>query len=445
MTLWMIEPHDSLIFRDSRPFHALPGAKASTLPFPFPSTLAGAARTQAGLNEQGMFWISGDRQLEELKHLAVRGPFLVQLTRDSTDIERWLLPAPLDALAFAPKGSDAPLILSRLLPLRRRDEAITDFDRPSSFADAGASEAALPPPYLVGQARYNPAKPASKAPIYWYDKNFMSWLLNEDDPHKPQEMWKEIESAQLGIGRLLQDTRIHIQMDAHRSTAAEGALFETVGLEFLIDTKHSDSEPALSAVKRLALVVDVDEDYLKNHPIGGRLLSMYEGASYLGGERRIVNWQRMEQETQLPCCSEKFKEQIIAHIRTHNACRLILLTPGYFERGYQPQWFIKHAREQYGLQIELAAIAIQRPVVVSGWDMQSRKPKKSRRLAPAGTVLFLNFAEHAADKTEKWVRDMWLHSISEDEQDRYDGGGLAIFGKWSGEPVEQQLKQEIAS
>src|SRR5579875_2212729 len=89
MTLWMIEPHDSLIFRDSRPFHALPGAKASTLPFPFPSTLAGAARTQAGLNEQGMFWISGDKQLEELKHLAVRGPFLAQLTRDGCCPHPW--------------------------------------------------------------------------------------------------------------------------------------------------------------------------------------------------------------------------------------------------------------------------------------------------------------------------------------------------------------------
>ena len=444
MTLWMIEPHDSLVFRDSRPFHALPGAKASTLPFPFPSTLAGAVRTQAGLNKQGMFSV-GNNDLAALKRLTVRGPFLVQLTQDGAGIKSWLLPAPLDALAFAPKGSDAPLILSRLLPLRRRDEAITDFDRPSSSADAGASETALPPPYLVGQTRYNPAKPASKAPLYWYDKYFMSWLLNEDDPHKPQEIWREITSARLGIGRLSLDTRIHIQMDADRYTAAEGALFETVGLEFLIKTTNSDSKLSLSAVERLALVVDVDEDYLKNHPIGGRLLSMYEGPSYLGGERRIVNWQRVKQETQLPCCSENLKERIITHIRTHNACRLILLTPGYFERGYRPQWFIEHARQQYGLQIELAAIAIQRPVVVSGWDMQHGKPKRSRRLAPAGTVLFLNFPERAADKIERWVRDMWLHSISEDEQDRYDGGGLAIFGTWSGEPIEQQLKQEVAS
>ena len=47
-------------------------------------------------------------------------------------------------------------------------------------------------------------------------------------------------------------------------------------------------------------------------------------------------------------------------------------------------------QEQYGVTPQLAGIAIQRPQVVSGWDLEKRGPKPTRRLAPAGTVIFLN-------------------------------------------------------
>ncbi|HZQ09120.1 MAG TPA: type III-B CRISPR module-associated Cmr3 family protein, partial [Anaerolineae bacterium] len=55
MSVWLIEPRDPLIFRDGRPFNPTPGARAISLPFPYPSTLAGAVRTRVGQNENGVF------------------------------------------------------------------------------------------------------------------------------------------------------------------------------------------------------------------------------------------------------------------------------------------------------------------------------------------------------------------------------------------------------
>src|SRR5690242_21691288 len=97
MSIWIIEPHDPLIFRDGKPFGPTPGARAKSLAFPFPSTIAGSVRTQAGLDENGIFrFVEKDLHKDELAALkgwAVRGPFLVQLNAEG-EIEEWLLPAP---------------------------------------------------------------------------------------------------------------------------------------------------------------------------------------------------------------------------------------------------------------------------------------------------------------------------------------------------------------
>ena len=86
MSIWIIEPHDPLIFRDGRPFGPTPGARAFSLPFPFPSTLAGVVRHQANLDGQGNFRDAKPSQetaeekqrrqekLDDLKRLPVRGP-----------------------------------------------------------------------------------------------------------------------------------------------------------------------------------------------------------------------------------------------------------------------------------------------------------------------------------------------------------------------------------
>ena len=48
MKTWIIEPVDPVLFGDGRPFTAVPGSRATSLPLPPPSTLAGGVRTRHG-------------------------------------------------------------------------------------------------------------------------------------------------------------------------------------------------------------------------------------------------------------------------------------------------------------------------------------------------------------------------------------------------------------
>ena len=86
---------------------------------------------------------------------------------------------------------------------------------------------------------------------------------------------------------------------------------------------------------------------------------------------------------------------------------------------------------------EAAAIAVRRPQVVSGWDLAVGKPKPSRRLAPAGTVFFLS-VQGDESALDAWIEHTWMQCISDDDQDRRDGFGLAVLGTWSGQSVAMQ-------
>jgi CRISPR-associated protein Cmr3 len=65
---------------------------------------------------------------------------------------------------------------------------------------------------------------------------------------------------------------------------------------------------------------------------------------------------------------------------------------------------------------------------VSGWsfEKETRGPKHSRRAAPAGSVYWLDL--HDGVRAEDLVREVWMNCVSDDEQDRLDGFGVAVVG-----------------
>lgn len=415
MTIWLIEPHDPLIVRDGRPFNITPGARAISLPFPVPSTTTGGVRTRAGLNEDGVFDRSG-ADIELLKKLKVRGPLLVQLTQDGNEIAdgKWLVSAPLDALLFPTeqeaKDKDKKATLKQLVPLQLQGEAQTDFDQKDH-------EKLM----LVGLAQSDPQKPIKEPPRYWYWKKFQEWLLSP-----PGNQGTDVIVSELGHAGPQRERRMHVSIDDNQRVAKDGALFETSGLEFTFAGKQ---QKRLHEAERLALAVEVDED---SHFSS----SIQEGLASFGGERRIVSWRKSS--SQLPSCP---KELVDAIIQSENkACRLILLTPAYFAAGYHPkQWF--NAKD--GVTPKLEAIAIQRPQIVSGWNLETRLrgPKPTRRLAPAGTVLFLSLQGNDQD-INNWVQSMWMKCIGNDLQACNDGFGLAVLGTWTGKAEVMREGQE---
>ena len=383
MTVWVIEARDPLIFRDGRPFDAVPGTRAVSLPFPFPSTTAGAVRTRAGQDGEGRFQKDA---ISWVKQIAVNGPLLVELDRNTGDIARWLVHSPSDAL---PLESDSPegdrAMLKRLVPLEVPSDTYTDLPEGLS---------------LVGMPRPDFRKPSKKAPRYWYWEPFEEWLVNPED--------QNVDLEGIGHDGPVREARVHVGIDAETGAAdvERGALFQTRGLEFTRSRGGSNPGDA----HRLALAVATET------------LNLRDGLGFLGGERRLAVWRKSN--ASLPACPDRLR----SHISRNRHCRVVLLTDAHFEMGWRPTWLLNQIE---GVIPKLKAIAIGRPHVVSGWDMAERGPKPARRLAPAGTVLFLELNGND-DAIDRWVDKIWLLPVSDGEQDRLDGFGLAALGAWDG-------------
>jgi CRISPR-associated protein Cmr3 len=390
MKTWIIEPRDPLIARDGRPFTADPGARAKSLPFPFPSTTAGTVRTRYGFT-QGDFNDEAQKEnlIRAVKKIAVLGPLLVELNNEG-EIEDWLLPAPADAAMFEAGAKHGRL--KHLVPLLPPEDAHTDLTTdllPMGFASGVVKQKSL-----------------KDAPRFWRRGKFFEWLANPRD--------ESVELDKLGHGGPVGESRVHLRIDPRTQAAEEGFLYQTSGLEF---TRRLNCKPL-----RLALAVRTSA-------------SLSEGIAPLGGEQRLSHWR--ESSASFPACPDDVRERI----KNDKGCRVILLTPAHFRAGFCPGWLLQ-ARD--GVTPRLVAAAVRRPQVVSGWDYEIRKPKPTRRLAPAGSVFFLKL-DGDEQNIDQWINTVWINCVSDDDENgnpdqaRLDGFGLAALGVWSGEVSRMEV------
>lgn len=385
MNEWLIVPRDPLIFRDGKPFTAIPGERANSLPFLFPSTLAGAVRTRSGSDPQKGFDAS---RINELLSKSIRGPILVELDSDGNIIERYF-PAPADALLVEVKNT-RQVFRHALAPIDLPDEAFTDMTDLS----------------LVGPSKQVRNKPAKDAPRFWKWSEVESWLQNGVDSADA------FDPKILGLGDLPNDRRTHVSIDPALQASREGALFQTSAVEF---TRVSvNNEDRVTETHALAIAFETDA-------------GLTAGMGFLGGERRVAQWQEVKNSIHR---SEKFTS-IKKQIESDKSCRLLLATPSFFSNGYLPEYIAS----QFGAKV--VATALPRYQTISGWDYakpNGGEPKPTRRLVPAGSVYFLNL--EGVKDIDAFVDAVWLNTISDDEQSRRDGFGLALLGVWKHKEVK---------
>lgn len=399
MTIWLIEPRDPLIFRDGRPFNASPGARAKTLSFPFPASVAGAARTRAGLDANGRF---DSGLIGALLNKQVRGPLLVELDASGGVID-WLFHAPADARLLKHDPHDKRQKQARIVPL-------TVNETPSG-ADSNLSSALA----LVGPIEHVNEKPCSEVPAFWRWASYEQWLL--------APTVQTIDLAKLGHPGPTRESRMHVSIAGDKQTAEDGALFQTSGLVFMEDTVEKGAAyPLLAKAKSLGLVLETDA-------------TLKEGLGFLGGEQRVARWRLGPDK--LPACPPDVRKGIIAS----KHCRLILATPALFTQGFLPD---AGKLSRAGVVASVLAVVNHRYQVVSGWDYDKKLPKPTRRLVPAGSVYFLKL-EGSDDAIGEFVGKVWLQAISDDEQACRDSFGLALLGAWDGNPKPLIYQPEDAS
>ncbi len=385
---WLIEARDPLIVRDGRPFDNTPGSRAASLAFPYPATTTGGVRTRAGIGSKGGRLDFDEMLSQSVRQIAVRGPLLAEV--QTGEALRFLVPAPADALILNtdPANKESADLL-QLVPLTIPSDAATNLPEHLS---------------LIGSKVHNPNKAHGKAPRFWYWEEFAKWLVNLSTSDEP------ILLTELGHNGPTEEQRTHVRIDYQSKANDEGGLFQTRGLEFLqVEGKgHSQVRHRLAMVLSVTTPDEFDD-------------KVVAGLAPLGGERRVVGWRRSA--FGLPECPPPLRQAI----KDHNACRLLLLTPAYFEGGFEPTWL---SQANNGISTELKAIAVGRPQVISGWDFEMKRPKVTRRLTPAGSVLFLKL--QGEGDLDKWITKTWMQCVSDDSQDRLDGFGLAALGVWDG-------------
>lgn len=413
--VWIIEPRDPFIARDGKPFGV--GVSAATLPFPFPSTTTGGVRTRAGLAGGNFVDSNGHPNkslIASVKEIMASGALLVELNAQD-EIEDWLMPAPADALLLEHSGDPRKARVKRLVPLDV-GEGITNLDQHPHL-----SSNLMP----VGLAQFDPHKPFDKAPNFWRWCDFRKWLL------EPDNLPLALNPRYLGHNGATTQTRTHVGLNPETWTAQEGQLFQTRGLEFT----HCENQK-FGASRRLAMAVSVGDQPLAQK-IG-------EGLAPLGGERRAVAWRESKKQLPNNCLSA-----IQAQVAKDRACRVVFLTPAFFAQGSLPTWLLS---ERYGVNPELVGIANGRARVISGWDFamigpkhRGGLPKPTRRLMPAGSVLFLKLNAKTDADIEAWVEQIWMNCASDDAPDgasdqyRRDGFGLAAIGVWDGKLQEMKV------
>ncbi|MBS3967039.1 MAG: type III-B CRISPR module-associated protein Cmr3 [Truepera sp.] len=273
----LIEPRDPLVVRDGRPFSSSPGARALSLPFPLPQTLAGAIRTRIGL-AQGL---SFPEAAVQVRQIGIQGPLLAERHDDNW---RLMVPAPADCVLLA--EGDKPHRY-RLLPLSLGAGVRTNLPE-------GLNPVGIPRPS-------SKSKPLA-VPRFWGWSAFEEWLL--EPPAR-----SEHDREHLGHDGPVGEVRTHLKLDPATQTAEEGFLFQTSGLEF--------SRKIGGGSRRLALAL-----WVEGAP---------SGVYPLGGERRLAIWWEQTPAKPEPPLG------LLAHLKLHRAARVIFLTPAVFAAGYLPK------------------------------------------------------------------------------------------------------------
>lgn len=380
MNAYVLHALDPLLFGTGRPFTAVPGSRAESLPLPTPSMLAGMVRSTAGRDASGRFDAG---RIDELLGYRVRGPFLATLT-DDLRLGELAFPAPADALRLTTNNGDDHA-LRRLVPISLGADDRTDLT-------AGVPVGLVPPA---------PDKPARDVPEFWSATDLLAWLELELEHSEPQT-W----SSSRGVRAPRAELRTHVRV-GHGGTADDGGLFATSGRRFAQGSRS------------LGLYLETDAP-------------LPEAPVTLGGEGRLARTSRV------PSALPKPPPAVLSSAES-GFVRAVLVTPGSFGGSTLPSLpGVEVVGQVSGRPLtisgwDMAGVqAKPGPYRNAGVVRRGGRPKASRRLVPSGAVYFLRLTGTPAEN-RSFVEAHWARSLCPaGSQDHRDGFGIALFGTWDG-------------
>lgn len=113
-------------------------------------------------------------------------------------------------------------------------------------------------------------------------------------------------------------------------------------------------------------------------------------------------------------------------IASQGRCRLVLTSPGLFTQGWLPNGCAVTEDggihfNLHGVQARLVAASVARSEVISGWDLARWQPKTAQRIAPSGSVYWLEHLQASPDALRKLAAQGLWSNPCEDAPRRAEG------------------------
>lgn len=380
---------DPLVSRDGRPFGVNQGNRMRGLPWLSPSVVAGSFRTALVKSNPSLQF--SDDVVQKIRSVEAAGAF-------PSDGRQLYMPAPLDCLW---------------------DGKTVHAVRPTSLNPGEGCDfplAGLQPVMLTPQQSKEDFKPKAP-PAWWPMSRTADWLRGDVDGFQFNEEFLCSPAAVV---------RDHVQLDADRGAAEEGKLFTSASLHLSHLERHFPQERDVETRTFAERFQDINLAARVGDQGAPFDLHRFEVWHPLGGERRLAHWKRTDDESIWKCPVDLAKD-----LASASCVRLTLATPAIFQQGWLPGWIdaqsLTGAPPESNVLLRLVGVCLHRWTAVSGWSLAPPiGPKPIRRMAPAGSVYFFGVEGGEA----RMLAQRWLQSVCDDEQDRLDGFGLALWGIW---------------
>lgn len=201
----------------------------------------------------------------------------------------------------------------------------------------------------------------------------------------------------------LAETRVGIGLDACTRTVDKGKLFS---VEHTVPL-HTEHDGAM-----VGLLVSIQG---KDEKLPA------EGFLRLGGDGRAARYR-------------KVMSPVFPRTTLTQRFKLVLLTPGLFEKGWLPDG-VNETEENYwlemdGLRARLACASIPRAEVISGWDIAKWQPKPAEQVAPAGSVYWFDQIEGDTRMLDKLARQGVWKENNNNQQRRVEGYNRILLSAW---------------
>ena len=211
------------------------------------------------------------------------------------------------------------------------------------------------------------------------------------------------------------DTRIGIALDPLKRRASDGALYTSQGIVFR-KREHDRNGGAPDAG------VGWNVGFLAG--VSGAALPEALTLRF-GGDGRTAEATRVDVHT---------PETNYDGIAAARHCRLILTTPGLFEGGWKPTGVTGNGRDLHfdlhGVRARIVCAAVPRAQVVSGFDLANRRPKPAQRVAPAGSVYWLDELNATPDALRNLAAQGLWPDRGENVTRRAEGFNRFTFGAY---------------